>query len=126
MPMRFVVRSIAASAVERDTPSGRLNAIEVDTDVPVCATLTGVVPVTKRANADNGTIFSLLVLTALPVDVLRRPPVASAFVARLRAASFAAAAAEALPVGAVLPTLVVPATACVDCVPDTAPPDVLT
>src|SRR5512147_1550750 len=126
MPMRFVVRSIAASAVESDTPSGRLNAIDVDTDVPVCATLTGVVPVTKRANADSGTIFSLLVLTALPVEVLLRPPVASALLARLRAASFAAAAAEELGDVAVLPTLVVPATACVDCVPVTAPPEVLT
>ena len=35
MPMRFVVASIAASAVDSDTPSGRLNATEVDTDVPV-------------------------------------------------------------------------------------------
>src|SRR5215475_7381446 len=102
MPMRFVVRSIAASAVPRDTPSGRLNAIEVDTDVPVCATLTGVVPVTKRANADSGTIFSRLVLMALPVDVLRRPPVARELVARLRAASLAAAAP---PAAAFLPTL---------------------
>jgi len=44
--------------------------MDVDTEVPVCATLTGVVPVTKRANAESGTIFSLLVLTALPVEVL--------------------------------------------------------
>src|SRR5438552_8074524 len=125
MPMRFVVCSIAARAVESDTPSGRLNAIDVDTDVPVWFTLTGVVPVTNRANADSGTIFSLLVLIAAPVDVLRRPPVASALLARLRA-SLLAAAAPAPAAAPALPTLVVPATACVDCVPDTAPPDVLT
>src|SRR5258706_4895921 len=117
MPMRFVVVSIAASAVDSDTPSGRLNAIDVDTDVPVWFTLTGVVPVTNRANADSGTIFSLLVLIAAPVEVLRRPPVASALLARLRASLLAAAP----PAAPALPTLVVPATACVDCVPDTAP-----
>ncbi len=62
-------------------------------------------------------------LTAAPVEVLPRPLLASELAAALRAASLAGAALVLL---LLPPMLVVPATACVACVPDTAPPEVLT
>src|ERR1700722_2567415 len=102
--------------------------MDVETDVPVWLTDTGVVPVMKWLNAENGTTVSCATLTADPVEVLPRPALAREFAARLRAVSSAMAAAlelEAVPVAAGLST-VVPATACVACVPETAPPDVLT
>src|ERR1700676_673521 len=121
-----ILRSIASRAVFNDSPSGRLKAMAVETEVPVWLTLTGVVPVVKWLNAENGTTVSLAVLTAAPVEVLPRPALAREFAARLRAASWAVAAAlEDLLDAAVLST-VVPATACVAWVPLTAPPEVLT
>ena len=48
-------------------------------------TLTGVVPVAKWLNAENGTTVSWATLTAEPVEVLPRPALASEFAARLRA-----------------------------------------
>src|SRR5450432_3456985 len=79
----------------------------------------------KWLNAENGTTVSWATLTAEPVEVLPRPEFASELAARLRAVSWAIAAAEGEVDAAVLST-VVPATACVACVPETAPPDVLT
>src|ERR1700735_5586780 len=98
--------------------------MDVDTDVPVWLTDTGVVPVVKWLNAENGTTVSWATLTAAPVEVLPRPALASEFDARLRATSSATAvlAEETDPAGA---RATVPATAWVDCVPETAPPDVL-
>src|SRR3984893_2034741 len=121
----LILRSIAASATFSDSPSGKLNEIPVDTEVPVWFTLTGVVPVAKWLNAENGTTVSWAVLTAVPVDVLPRPAFAREFAARLRAASAAIAAFDDVADLAVLST-VVPATACVAWVPVTAPPEVLT
>ncbi len=87
-------------------------------------TLTGVVPVVKWLNAENGTTVSWATLMAVPVDVLPRPAFAREFAARLRAASAAIAALDEVVDAAGLST-VVPATACVACVPVTAPPEVL-
>ncbi len=68
----------------------------------------------------------MLTLTAEPVDVLPRPLFASEFAARLRAVSAAIAAALFAAVEPLVLKTVVPATACVDWVPLTAPPAVLT
>src|SRR5580692_4645062 len=123
--MSAIFRWIASSAVFNDSPSGRLNAMPVETEVPVWLTLTGVVPVAKWLNAENGTTVSCEVLTADPVEVLPRPAFASELAAKLRATSAAMAAAVGLDAAADCST-VVPATACVDWVPLTAPPEVLT
>jgi hypothetical protein len=48
-------------------------------------TASGVLPRAKCATADNGTIVSLKVLTAAPVEVPPRPVLASALIASLRA-----------------------------------------
>src|SRR5579863_359238 len=83
-------------------------------------------------------MVSWATLTAVPVDVLPRPAFAREFAARLRAASSATTALdeavddageavdddEEAVDDADLST-VVPATACVACVPETAPPEVL-
>jgi hypothetical protein len=61
-------------------------------------------------------------LTAAPVEVLPRPELASEFEARLRATSSAMAALVEV-VDAADVSTTVPATACVDCVPETAPPE---
>src|SRR5882757_8288094 len=78
-------------------------------------------------------MVSARTLTAEPVDVLPRPAFAKELAARLRAVSSATAAALVLVlVFAEAATLavdlidVVPATACVACVPVTAEPEVLT
>ena len=79
--------------------------------------------------AESGTIVSLLVLTAEPVDVVLRPLLAIALLAALRATSpvFCAGPAAAVPlfVGGGLGTTV-PDNGWVRCVPLTAPPPVLT
>ena len=97
--------------------------MDVDTDVPVWFTDTGVVPVVKWLNAENGTTVSCATLTAEPVEVLPRPAFAREFSERLRAMS---SATEVCDVAVLLWITVVPATACVNCVPETAPPAVLT
>src|SRR5260221_654033 len=100
----------------------------VETEVPVWFTVTGVVPVRKWLNAANGTTVSAATLTADPVEVLPRPALASEFNAKLRAASWAMDAALdelAEPLAEFVAVATVPATACVACVPLTAPPDVL-
>src|SRR5271168_1025107 len=80
----------------------------------------------KWLNAENGTTVSDATLTAEPVDVLPLPAFASELSARLRAVSSAMAAAEVVDaVAGVDCSIVVPATAWVDSVPDTAPPAVL-
>jgi hypothetical protein len=56
---RSFLRSMASRRVPSDSPSGRLKAIDVDTDVPVWLTLTGVVPVVKWLKAENGTTVSV-------------------------------------------------------------------
>jgi len=115
---------MAASAVLRDSPSGRLKAMEVDAEVPVWFTVSGVVPVAKWLKAEKGTTDSWLVLTAAPVEVLLRPALARALAAALRALSWATALAVAAASPAGLST-VVPATAWVAWVPLTTPPAVL-
>src|SRR5215469_7664761 len=89
----------------------------------------GVVAPKKWLKAEKGTTDSAAVLTAEPVEVLPRPLLARELAARLRATSLAMLAAEFADeevfVEADLNT-VVPATACVACVPLTAPPAVLT
>jgi len=82
----------------------------VETEVPVWFTLTGVVPVEKWLNAENGTTVSCDVLTAEPVEVLPRPAFASELAAKLRAKSAAMAALVGLAAVADGST-VVPATA---------------
>ncbi len=116
---------MAACPVPSETPSGKLYEMEVDTEVPVWATPMGVVAPRKWLNAEKGTTVSLETLTAEPVEVLPRPPLARELVARLRAMSLATALAVLVEPEAALNT-VVPATACVACVPLTAPPEVLT
>src|SRR3569833_2372948 len=93
MWIRSIVFCIASSPVLSGSPSGRLNDIEVDAEVPVWLTLTGVVLVAKWLKAENGMTVSLFVLTAEPVDVLPRPAFARELAAKLRATS---AATEAL------------------------------
>jgi hypothetical protein len=66
------------------------------------------VSVRKWLKAANGTMVSCAMLTALPVEVLPAPPVASELAARLRATSSAIAAAVEEDA---VPTRVVPATA---------------
>ena len=100
-----------------------LLAAAVLTAGPALASPAGVVPVEKWLNAEKGTTVSLAMLTAEPVEVLPRPEFANEFDARLRATSVAtllAVAAEAAF------KTVVPATACVSCVPLAEPPEVLT
>ena len=79
--------------------------------------------------AESGTIVSLLVLTAEPVDVVLRPLLAIALLAALRATSPALcttlAAALPLFLGGGL-AVTVPYKGWVRCVPLTAPPPVLT
>src|SRR5580704_12747959 len=116
-----MVRSIAASAALSDPPTGRLKENEVEAELPVWVTDTGVLALARCANADSGTTVSRSVLMAVPVEVLPRPALASELAARLRATSALPAAALALP----LPISVVPDSACVACVPDTGPPAVL-
>jgi hypothetical protein len=55
--------------------------MEVDMEVPVWFTLTGVVDVAKWLKAANGTTDSAAMLTADPVEVLPRPALASEFAA---------------------------------------------
>ncbi len=84
---------------------------------------TWVVPVTKWLNAEKGTMVSRERLTADPVEVLPRPALARELAARFRATS---CATEVLDAALDRCSTVVPATACVNCVPDGAPPAVLT
>src|SRR5689334_4304870 len=103
---------MAASAWSREYPSARLNENDVEIWPPVCVTAVGVVLLAKWLNAASGMTFSLATLTADPVEVLPRPPLASAFAARLRAASFATEVAdEAVVLPPVFLKEVVPATA---------------
>src|ERR1700722_5518259 len=97
--------------------------MDVETDVPVWLTDTGVVPVLKWLNAENGTMVSCATLTADPVEVLPRPELAREFAARFRATSSATETLEEAVAGL---RMVVPATGWEDCVPLTAPPEVLT
>src|SRR5487761_2176804 len=98
--MSWIVRSIAASPAPSDTPSGKLNEIDVDAEVPVWLTVTGVVEVAKRLNAESGTTVSRATLIAEPVEVLPRPAFAREFDAKLRAASVATCTLAAAPAGA--------------------------
>src|SRR5215469_14127033 len=95
--MRSIVRPTAASAWLSETRSGRLNEIEVEAETPVWLTLTGVEPVAKWLNAENGTIVSRAMLTADPVEVLPRPAFASEFAAAFLATSCAAVLAVDAP-----------------------------
>jgi len=70
MWIALIVRSIAASATSRVSFSGKLKEMAVETEVPVWLTLTGMVPVVKRLNAENGTTVSWATLTAAPVETL--------------------------------------------------------
>src|SRR5277367_6600206 len=96
--------------------------MDVDIEVPVWLIDIGVVPVVKWLKAENGTTVSWATLTAEPVDVLPRPEFANEFDARLRATS---SATEVLDEAVAEFSIVVPATACVNCVPEGAPPAVL-
>ncbi len=73
--------------------------------------------------AGRGTMVSTAELTAAPVEALLLPDAASALVVKLRAASLATLEALA---AALAPSVTVPATGLVACVPLTAPPEVLT
>src|SRR3569833_752319 len=125
MWIRSIVFCIASSPVLSGSPSGRLNDIEVDTEVPVWLTLTGVVLVVLWLKAENGMTVSLFVITDEPVEVLKRPAFARELAAKLRATPAATEALLAATVPRLLLNDVVPATAWVACVPLTEPPEVL-
>src|SRR5258708_3522865 len=97
--------------------------MDVEKDVPLGFTDTGVVPVGKTLKAQNSTMGSCATLTADPVEVLPRPELAREFAARFRATSCATETLEEALAGL---RMVVPATGWEDCVPLTAPPEVLT
>jgi hypothetical protein len=85
-------------------------------------------PLSKRVKAESGTIVSLAVLTAEPVEMVLRPVVANALFAALRAASPAvrpapAGAAPRFAMGALATTS--PGKGRLFCVPLTLPPPVL-
>ena len=92
---------MAASASLSDLPGGRLNEIVVATYWLWWFTASGVEPGAKRATAESGTMVSVAVATAAPVEALPWPVVAMADWAAVRTALLAAVldddAVEALP-----------------------------
>src|SRR5579871_6437578 len=77
--------SIAPLASLSDFPGARLNDSVVATNCSWWFTASGVLPGPYLVNAASGTIVSLLVLTAAPLEAPPLPVLAIALVAALRA-----------------------------------------
>src|SRR5690349_20230822 len=129
--MRFMVSLMIWTASLSDRPGAMLNEMVLATKRPWWLTASGVVPGPKWVNALSGTIVSVRVLTAAPVELEPRPVAESWLLRWLRSASAALVAAvaavlwpAALVVGA--GAVAVAAIAFVACAPLTLPPDVLT
>src|ERR1700761_1575474 len=121
-PIWLMVVSMVDTAVERETPDGRLNEMVFATRPSWWLTTSEVLSCPNRAKLDSGIIVSALVEPAVPVDDAVLPVAPIELVARLRTALAATELTELVSAA----DATVPATALVVCEPVAGPPDVLT
>src|ERR1700761_6178954 len=121
-PIWPMVLSMVDTAVESETPAGRLNEIVFATRPSWWLTTSDVLSCPNRAKLDSGIIVSALVLTAVPVEAAVLPVAPIELVARLRTALAATEPTELVSAA----EATVPATALVVCEPVAGPPEVLT